>query len=218
MQDRLRTRLEGLLDGLDDGARLPSERDLVAELGVSRRDVRKAFAALESEGHIWREIGRGTFKGRHPLKHSGGFATLKRHTNPVEVMEARLVIEPELVRLAAVRATVEDLERLHELVRKARGFHDFETFSKWDSRFHKGIAEATRHQLFITLYDSIDTLRNELAWGSLQRRARTPAWLERASEEHDEICRALVARDSEVAAERMRKHLRAVYSVLVDEY
>lgn len=216
MQSRVRTRLESLLGSLEHGERLPSERALAVEFGVSRRELRNAFAVLETEGHVWREVGRGTFKGRHPLEQSGGFETLKRLTNPMEVMEARLVIEPELARLATVRATTDDLERLSDLVRKARAFRDFESYSKWDSRFHKGIAEATKHQLFITLYNAVDALRGELAWGSLQRRARTPEWLERASAEHEEICAALIDRDSDAAAESMRQHLKAVYAVLVD--
>lgn len=214
-QATLRGHLESLIESLENGARLPSERDLVSTLGVSRRDIRNAFADLESEGIVWRQVGKGTFKGPHPLDQPGGLEALKRLTNPLEVMEARLVLEPAIIRLAAVRATAGDLEHLASLVRKARSFRDYETFSKWDSRFHLGVAEATKHRLFISLYSSIDSLRSELSWGSLQRRARTPEWLERASAEHEAICRALIARDPEAAAEMMQKHLKAVYSVLL---
>jgi len=206
--------LDALLDSLKEGERLPSERSLADTLEVSRRALRNAFVKLEAEGLVWRAVGRGTFKGRYPIEQPGGLAELKRRTSPPEVMEARLLLEPEFARMAAVRATPADLERLSGLVRKMRGLRDYETFSRWDGRFHRGIAEATRHQLFAALYDSVDTLRTELAWGTLQRRVHGPDWLERASIEHAEICEALIARDSNAAEDAMRRHLNAVYNVL----
>jgi len=207
--------LVALLDDLADGERLPSERALAEDLGVSRRDLRKALATLEAGGLVWRGVGRGTFKGRPPLREHLGFENLKHDTNPLEIMEARLVLEPEIARLAAVRASNADLASLNKIVARARRSTDFETFSSWDSRFHQSIAKATRHQLFIALYGVVDNLRAELAWGKLQRRSRTTAWLEQASREHDEICLALSDRDPDGAADLMLQHLRAVYSVLI---
>lgn len=214
MEDEIRSTLTNLLDSLEIGGRLPSERVLAAQMAVSRRELRRVLSKLESEGAVWRGVGQGTFKGHRPLVKPGGYQDLRLHTSPLEVMEARLVLEPEIARLAAMRATNADLQRLAVIAKKSRKSTDFETFSGWDSRFHSEIASATRHQLFTALFVTVDGLRTELAWGKLQRRSRTDEWLDQARAEHERIVVALSDRDPDAAAEAMRDHLRAVYFVL----
>lgn len=126
------------------------------------------------------------------------------------------MLEPEIARLAAIRATNADLDRLAVISKKLRHSADFETFTAWDSRFHREIAAATRQQLFVALYGTVDGLRTRLAWGKLHRRSRTDEWLDQARSEHDRIVAALADRDPNMAAEAMRDHLRAVYSVLTE--
>ena len=88
------------------GARLPPERQLAEELGVSRGTLRHALADLEAEGLIWRHVGRGTFIGNRPVDTVQDLSEVTRRTNPAGVMEARLSLEPELARLAALHATI----------------------------------------------------------------------------------------------------------------
>src|SRR5688572_2452703 len=84
--------------------RVPPERQLAAALDVSRAELRKALAALEAEGQVWRHVGKGTFLGERPRTAMDQIAWLARLTNPVEVMGARFAVEPELARLAALHA------------------------------------------------------------------------------------------------------------------
>ncbi len=216
MEGDVRSQLTTLIDSLEIGGRLPSERALAEQFAVSRRELRRVLAKLESEGAVWRGVGQGTFRGQRPVVNPGGLEELRLRTSPLEVMEVRLVLEPEIARLAAIRATNADLDRLAVISKKLRHSADFETFTAWDSRFHREIAAATRQQLFVALYGTVDGLRTRLAWGKLHRRSRTDEWLDQARSEHDRIVAALADRDPNMAAEAMRDHLRAVYSVLTE--
>src|SRR6476659_7563688 len=90
---------------LPDDGRLPPERDLSDALGASRTELRKALSALESEGQLWRHVGKGTFIGSRPLDTFADIAALARRTNPAEVMRVRLIVEPEIARAAALTVT-----------------------------------------------------------------------------------------------------------------
>ena len=98
-------------DTLENG-RLPPERELAQALGVTRAELRKALAKLESEGQLWRHVGKGTFVGSRPIDNLADVAGMARRTNPAEVMRARLAIEPEIARLAALNATPAHLSEL----------------------------------------------------------------------------------------------------------
>ena len=62
--------------------------------------TRKALTALETEGQLWRHVGKGTFIGSRPLDTFADIAALARRTNPAEVMRVRLIMEPEIARAA----------------------------------------------------------------------------------------------------------------------
>ncbi|MDH5557125.1 MAG: GntR family transcriptional regulator, partial [Alphaproteobacteria bacterium] len=82
-------------------SRLPPERDLCEKFGVKRAVLRKSLAKLEADGHIWRHVGKGTFVGSPTSNLLDDISSIANRTNPSEVMQARLTVEPELARLAA---------------------------------------------------------------------------------------------------------------------
>ena len=90
-------KLRMMIDGRDFGpeGRLPPERELSASLGVGRRTLRQALEVLETEGRIWRRQGQGTFCEGPPARR-GHFGDMGSRTNPEEIMEVRLRIEPQL--------------------------------------------------------------------------------------------------------------------------
>ena len=95
---------------------------------VSRGTLRKALADLEVEGLIWRHVGRGTFVGNRPVETVQDLGEVTRRiANPAGVMEARLSLEPELARLAALHATPADLDELAKCVRQSREAGDWRT-------------------------------------------------------------------------------------------
>ncbi|MBO0824288.1 MAG: FadR family transcriptional regulator, partial [Actinobacteria bacterium] len=107
-------------DGPAAAGRLPTERQLSIDLGVTRSSVRHALAILEAQGHISREVGRGTF-----LRESSGTAIADGATAvltalhatadfaPADVMTIRRLVEPPAMSLVVAWATAADLEEMH---------------------------------------------------------------------------------------------------------
>ena len=79
---------------------------------MTRGELRKALAELEKDGLIWRHVGRGTFIGARPVLNLADVAYLGELASPAQVIAARLVIEPELARLAAIYATRSDFDEI----------------------------------------------------------------------------------------------------------
>jgi DNA-binding FadR family transcriptional regulator len=109
-------RIRGMIDSgrLKAAGRLPAERQLAEMIGVSRRSLRQALGILEAEGRITRHHGRGTFVTDMRLATENLVHELSKLTNPVDTLEARLAIEPPQARLAALRATRGDIDKLFE--------------------------------------------------------------------------------------------------------
>jgi len=118
-QQRSAVLLQHVRDRIADGTwsggdRLPTERALVSQFGIARNTLRKVMDQLEQEGVITRHVGRGTFVcGRTASIPLEGQLLQRIHgASPAEVMELRLLIEPQFVALATVRATARDLQRI----------------------------------------------------------------------------------------------------------
>ena len=197
---------------------LPTERDLSARMGVSLRVVRQALAELESEGKIWRRQGKGTFIGPAPSSSAPTLSRLASRTNFYEIMEVRLHIEPSIAQLAAHRASAEQLAMIRRLAeRVAAAGLDTEpaTLERWDSAFHRSLAEAAGNRLFLDLFEVIDKIRYDTSWQSTRARARTPEGKLRSAQQHLEIAEAVAARDGARAAAIMRQHIASHQEALL---
>jgi DNA-binding FadR family transcriptional regulator len=209
--------------------RIPPERALASEMGVGRRSLRRALEILEQEGQITRHQGRGTFvQGNgHAASHAaaaraGGeiaiataiaaipFDRILEFTNPLEVIEVRLAVEPVIARLAALRASQADIRRLHGLVAETREASDPLVYEKADERFHRAVAEAARNALFLSLFDTLSASRRDATWRRLGENAHCFKRQSVHSASHQEIYEAIAARNSERAYDCMYRHLSDV--------
>jgi DNA-binding FadR family transcriptional regulator len=189
---------------------LPTERELAQSMGLGRRAVRRALEVLEAEGLIWRRQGKGTFLGNGPLDTAGDLYDLASRTNPSQVMETRLVLEPGIARLAALRASRQDVEALERLARRTATAGDDDGWELWDSVFHRRIAQCTGNHALITIFEALDRVRQEPEWRQLRASIRTEKRRQRVFREHDEIVAAIARRDGVGAEQAMRQHLRAI--------
>jgi DNA-binding FadR family transcriptional regulator len=190
--------------------RLPPERDLAISLNVGRRAVRRAMEILEAEGLIWRHQGKGTFSGKGPALKPQLLDSLASQINPIEVMEVRMEIEPALARLAAMRASPEQIVLLHRLVAKTAQAESADNWERWDSAFHRQIAEASSNRLMLALFDFICRIRQEPFWRRARARAYTQARHTASVDEHNAIMAAIANRDAAAAERAMRRHLGSI--------
>lgn len=219
VEDTAAARLRGFLAASElpfDG-RLPAERELSQTLGVSRAALRKALGELESEGQIWRHVGKGTFIGSRPIDGSNDIVSMARRTSPAEVMGARLAFEPEITRLAARNATPVHLAEMRNCLARAKQATTWRQYESWDNRLHRTIGEAARNGLLLALLDTLNAVRRTVTWGRLRTNPVRPGLDHHSFAEHEAIVAAIEERDLNRAAAAMRTHLQSVERNLLGE-
>jgi len=189
--------------------RLPSERALADQLGLTRGDVRKAMSVLESEGQVWRHIGRGTFIGARPVFNLHDVAYLGSIISPAQIIEARLSMEPQLARLAALNGVKADFDEMRSCNGRARSAQSWSVYEAWDNRFHNAIAQTSKNKLLIVLFETLNAVRRSPVWGDV-RFAPAPPPDHLSFSEHEEIWEAIARRDPDGAETTMRTHLNSV--------
>ena len=198
------------------GERVPTERQLAEQLGVSRAVTRRALAEIEAEGLIVRQVGRGTFVRPSPDA-TTSVPALDGAISPVEYIEARLRFEPELPWMIATNATAADFERMEDCLKRGRTAAPGEEFELWDAAFHLAVAYATHNKLATHMYDMIHAVRHEeVMWGTLRQRGQEPNERAILLREHQEIFAALKRRDPSQARGLMIQHIRATRRRLLD--
>jgi GntR family transcriptional repressor for pyruvate dehydrogenase complex len=192
---------------LRPGDRLPGERDLAQELGVSRPSVRSGLEALEAMGVVVSRRGAGTFiadgppdLGSEPLSL---LASLHRFT-PGEMFEARLVLEVGVAGLAAEHAGAEHLASMaEEATEMFASLEDPAAFLRHDVRFHRAVASGCGNRVLAALMEMVAAQFYELRKETVTR-ARN---LRESAEMHRRIFRAIRARDADAARQAMAEHL-----------
>ena len=233
--------------GLGPGSRLPTERQLAADLGVTRSGIRLALAALEADGLISREVGRGTFlrdaaasalaaarRGEAGAgEASGGLGgdgqgvgtepasprdrSAASDFAPADVMTVRRLIEPQALPLVVLWATARDFAEMERCIAGGDQAASYEEFETWDLALHRCIIAAAHSPLLVALYGVVESARYGQVWGDLKRRSATQQRRELYQQDHRAIVAALRARDTDEAVEAMRTHLARVAGHLLGE-
>ena len=194
---------------LGPGDRLPGERDLAQELGVSRPSVRSGLEALEAIGVVVSRRGAGTFIAEGPpdlgIEPLSLLASLHRLTAG-EMFEARLVLEVGVAGLAARHATADALATMADVVSEMfASLEDPKAFLVHDVRFHRAVAAGCGNRVLAALMEMVSAQFYELRKQTIGR-ARD---LKESAEMHRRIYRAIRARDGEAAQAAMTEHLEA---------
>jgi DNA-binding FadR family transcriptional regulator len=201
-------------NGLGPGSRLPTERQLAADLGITRTGVRHALAALEADGRISREVGRGTFLRAVPVPAAGAELTSSQPAPtdfaPADVMTIRRLLEPQAMPLVAIWATARDFGEMERCLAGGDTAASFEEFETWDLALHRCIIGAAHSPLLAALYAQIESARHGQVWGDLKRHSTSSQRRELYQQDHRAVVAALRMRDSAAAVEAMRLHLSRV--------
>lgn len=191
-------------------SRLPSERELAKELNATRAILRQALAVMEAEGKIWRHVGQGTFVGYPPVDNNPLMSLLTHSTNPMEIMETRLVVEPKLAGFAAIRATPAEIAKMHHFIKKSELAKDTSTYELWDGTLHRTIAEAAHNNLLLAIFNAVNATRQDNLWGRLKKSAVTPAKMIEYTRQHLICIEAIESRSVAKAESAMARHLEVV--------
>lgn len=194
------------------GDRLPAERDLAEEFGVSRPTVREAMLALEIRGFVEARHGSGIYVRENPV--AGEPRELD--IGAFELTEARLLFEGEAAALAATTITDEELAALEALLADMATENQGEYQGEQaDRAFHVGIAEATRNSAIVSVVETLWDIRyRSPLCRHMLRRAREVGVKPRV-DEHRILLQALAARDPQRARLAMREHLERVIEAIL---
>ena len=189
------------------GTRLPSERELAAQMEVSRPTIREAIIALEVDGLVEVRKGAGVFVISDAP--SAGTAS-PADFGAFELLEARMAIEPEVCAIAAARITDQQLEELDGLLSEINAGKTFAVSEDADRRFHLAIAGAAENSVLAHIVESLWDMRTRSPQSRLLSEKAHEAGIGPDVDEHALILDGLRQRDPRAARSAMRSHLKRV--------
>ena len=191
------------------GARLPPERDLAKQLGVSRPSVREALIALEVEGYVEVRVGSGVYV-TNSGKGIARPAPLPADSGPFELIRARWLIESECAALAAKEGTRAQIRAIEEALETMTREHQREENSVplvADRLFHMRIAEAGGNSALVLVVKTLWDQRTGPLFMQLEHHFTTPDTWTTAIKEHRDVYNAIAKHDAKAARAAMRRHM-----------
>ena len=194
------------------GTRLPPERDLADELGISRSTLRQALTTLVQSGHLVSVRGRagGTFvSDEPPLGQDGDGEPLGDQARAV--LDYRVAVEIGATMLAAERATEQDLPPMEQLTERMDATTvPFDGYRRADVRFHIAVAEAARSPWLVAAMTEVQGQMSDL----IARIPHPEEVLSRANAQHRRLIELLRRRDAGRAVRLMREHIEGTEHIL----
>jgi DNA-binding FadR family transcriptional regulator len=199
------------------GRRLPPERDLAKQLGVSRPSVREALIALEVEGLLDVRVGSGIYVTQPGERRQSD--ELAGASGPFEVIRARRLIEGDCAALAAKSASAAQLRAIRDahanMVSESKRHHNP---LDADRLFHVRVAEASGNSALVLVVQTLWDQRMGPLYRSLELKLEYPQMAEETVREHQAVVNAIAARDSRAARAAMRMHMEQTHRRYVKEW
>jgi DNA-binding FadR family transcriptional regulator len=196
-----------------NGAKLPSEREIARQLGVSRPPVREALSALQLAGIVEIITGDGTYvKSAAPASEmvSDTMSVLEESESPFEVMQARRLLEESIIQLAVNQATDQDvlnLEQALERMRDAVSNKDLPRYFQSNREFHLLVAASTHNGVIERLLKYLLLSEEKKLWQeSIQRYVSDPDHIKKYADRHERIMLAIKERNVGKAVREMKEH------------
>jgi DNA-binding FadR family transcriptional regulator len=193
------------------GARLPPERDLAKQLGVSRPSVREALIALEVEGLVEVRIGSGIYV--QAMNDRAALPAAEAEAGPFELLRARYVIEAECAALAAKSGRKSQVQAISDALDQMQAEFDSGQHQQLtgDRLFHMRIAEATGNGALVAVVKMLWDERTGPLYKQLEHHYDSPALWGNAMAEHRAVYAAIASKDAKGARTAMRRHLNQAY-------
>jgi DNA-binding FadR family transcriptional regulator len=214
--------LRGLIHGGEfaTGSRLPAERDLARQLGVSRPSVREALIALEVEGWVEVRVGSGVYirpqphgNGHGRTHAANGHAAGPAEWGPLELMRARELVEGEVAALAAKRARKAQIAAMTDALARMQDDAGAGIVPRaGDEAFHEAIAVACGNEVLRDTVTGYWDARSGPLFERMSDYFETPAAWSAAILEHEAVLDAIRAHDAQSARDAMHHHLQRAYS------
>ncbi len=191
------------------GHRIPTERALSEEFGLSRSTVRRVLLDFKRKRLITQTVGSGTYVAEQVQQALAELAPAPAapSVSPAELMSARLVLEPALIDMVIGNATAADFARMDECNLRAEAATTLEEFEIWDAALHEAIAGAAHNGFIAGVFRLMNAVRSNSEWGVLKRRSATPERRAEYQQEHRALVLALKDRDAERARALCLAHL-----------
>ena len=209
MNDSVANKIRHLIEAESFGAdgRLPPERELAEQFGITRSVLRKALSELESEGLIWRQVGKGTFARTGSIFAFDAAPHLAFQTNPVEIMDVMSILQPKIAAMAALRSSSQEIDSMRRYAGRCEQEDNVNIRLKWDYYIHNTIARAAGNNILIAIGDY---LYKSKVWGRRKETVFTPDRWKIYNRQHREIIDAIEDRDPVQAFELMEDHIETV--------
>lgn len=195
---------------LEEGDRLPTERELAETFGVSRSVVREAIKVLSAQGLVESRQGSGLYVRNRPIESVSRAIVLSVSPDLMSVdrlFEFRKLLEVDAARLAAMRASSEQIAALAAVLESYEpapdGGPNWERFAAVDNAIHAQIAEAAGNPYLTVMVESVRELMQDI----VVLIADHPGSIDDAMRHHRSIVNAIAQRDAERAAAEMDAHV-----------
>jgi len=208
---RLRAEIEANLASgkWHGGTRLPTERALSTSFGIARSRVRRVLQEFEKDGRVTRTVGRGTF-----VTEQSKLGTISDEDiemiSPEDLIDVRLIVEPNMADLLVRRASAADLANLQKLLDKAKLASTMTEFEDHDHAFHMALAHATKNTYLIAVIARMQAVRRSRTWSAIRRRGVTASRQSDYQAQHEAILAALQLRDRDRLRQSLYDHLNEV--------
>lgn len=225
---RYRLAADQIAAQIDDGSlrpgdKMPTERELVEKLGVSRATVREAIIALEIMGYVESRFSAGVFvkeRATASAKHELNSHVPDQVDGPFELLEARRIIEGEIAALAAERVTPSQIDALWRLT---QAMEEHAGQALWnepaDAEFHAAIAEAAGNVPLARISADFWTQQREAPmWRAIGQNLDDANLRPKLVSEHEEIIAALTEGEADEARTAMHTHLASFAETLLDSW
>jgi GntR family transcriptional repressor for pyruvate dehydrogenase complex len=207
-----------ILEKLQPGDKLPSERELAEMLQVSRSSIRDAIRSLELTGLVEPRQGAGTIVrelSAESLVNPFANALKRRQELVSELLDFRKMLEPPLAARAATHASPDEISEMEEILQRQEGtLSHGEASIAEDAEFHYSIALASGNSVVLKVLDILMDLLRETRERSLQLQGRP----QRSLAGHRRILAAIKRHDAEAAKDAMRRHIEDVEEIVLEKF